>query len=267
MENDETPVTRGAMERVLARAAELAADGGDAAESDAMSEAQLIELGKEVGLAPEHLRQALAEERARGEPAPDETGTLSALFGGHRVAAQRVVRGKPDDVMAALDRWMQQEEWFRVQRQQPERRVWEPRRDLLGGLRRAFGGRSMVLHACTSVAATVVVVDADRSLVALVADLSGASHAAMGKAAAGTVIGAATSGALALLGFITIVAIAPVTILAVASIYGARRELAGSLRRTHVALDAVLDRLELRAVDSSPPSLLQIIDSALPRLR
>lgn len=267
MDTNKTPVTRGAMERVLARAAELAAAGGDAAESDTMSETQLIELGKEVGLSPEHLRQALAEERARGEPVPDETGALASLFGGHKVAAQRVVRGKPDDVMAALDRWMLQEEWFRVLRQQPERRVWEPRRDLLGGLRRAFGGRSMALHSSTSVAATVAAVDSDRSLVALVADLSGARHAAMGQVTAGTLIGAAASGALTVLGFITIVAVAPVAVLTVASIYGARRGLAGSLQRAHVALEAVLDRLEQRGTDGRPPSLLQIIDSALPRLR
>jgi len=267
MGNDKALVTRGAMERVLARAAELSSLGGDAAESDSMSEAQLIELGKEVGLSPEHLRQALAEERARGEPAPEASGALAGLFGGHSVTAQRVVRGRPDDVMAALDRWMLQEEWFRVLRQQQERRVWEPRRDFLGGLRRAFGGRSMALHSSTSVAATVATVDADRSLVALVADLSGARHTAMGQVTAATVIGAAASGALTMLGFITIVAVAPVMVLAVASIYGARRGLAGSLQRAGVALEAVLDRLEQRSADGRPPSLLQIIDSALPRLR
>jgi len=267
MGDAKTLVTRGAMERVLARAAELQAAGGDSAESDALSEAQLIELGKEVGLSPEHLRQALAEERARGEPVPDESAGLASLFGGHQVAAQRVVRGRPDDVMAALDRSMQQEEWFRVLRHQPERRVWEPRRDLLGGLRRAFGGRSMSLHSSTSVAATVAAVDADRTLVALVADLSGARRAALGQVVAGTAFGAAASGALALLGFMAVVAVAPILMLTLGSVYGSRRGLAGSLQRAHVALEAVLDRLEQRNPDARPPSLLQIIDSALPRLR
>ena len=60
MDSSKSPVTRGALERVLARAAELQSASGDAPESDAMTEAQLIELGKEVGLSPEHLRQALA---------------------------------------------------------------------------------------------------------------------------------------------------------------------------------------------------------------
>ena len=267
MGDAKTPVTRGAMERVLARAAELQAAGGDTAESDAMSEAQLIELGKEVGLSAEHLRQALAEERARGEPVLDESGGLAGLFGGHQVAAQRVVRGRPDEVMAALDRWMQQEEWFRVLRQQPERRVWEPRRDFLGGLRRAFGGRSMSLHSCNNVAGTVAAVDADRSLVALVADLSGARRAAIGQVAAGTVIGVTASGALVLLGFMTVVAVAPALVLTFASVYGSRRGLAGSLQRAHLALEVILDRLEHRGADGRPPSLLQMIDSALPRLR
>ncbi len=54
---------RAALERVLARASELQAGVGDATES--MTEDQLVELGKEVGLSPEHVRQAIAEEATR----------------------------------------------------------------------------------------------------------------------------------------------------------------------------------------------------------
>jgi len=55
------PLDRAALERVLGRAAELQAGGADAPET--LTEAQLLEIGREVGLSPEHLRQALAEER------------------------------------------------------------------------------------------------------------------------------------------------------------------------------------------------------------
>src|SRR3954465_12435710 len=54
---------RASLERVLARAAQLQGATGDASEADQFTEEQLIELGKEVGLSPQHLRQALAEER------------------------------------------------------------------------------------------------------------------------------------------------------------------------------------------------------------
>ena len=69
-ENDSLPVAvasatldRAAMERVLARASELSSGASDG--PDGMTEAQLIEIGKEVGLSPATLQQALAEERTR----------------------------------------------------------------------------------------------------------------------------------------------------------------------------------------------------------
>lgn len=268
MDSSQTPVTRGALERVLARAAELQAAGGDAVESDALTEAQLIDLGKEVGLSPEHLRQALAEERARGEPmAPAAKGLADHLFGVHRVAAQRVVRGTPGQVIAALDRWMQDEEWLRVLRQRPDRMVWEPRRDLLGGLRRVFGGRTYALHVATDISGTVVAVDAERTLVVLEADLAGMRRAMMGQTAAGVLFGAAASGALAVLGFMTAVAVLPAAVVATASFYGARRAQSRALQRAHLALEQVLDRLERRDGNPHPPSLLRMIESALPRPR
>jgi hypothetical protein len=267
MDNAPAPVSRGALERVLARASELQSAAGDAPESEAMTEAQVVELAKEVGLSPEHVRQALAEERARGEPEVSDSIVLK-LLGERRVSAQRVVPGNPDDVIAALDRWMQNEEWLRVKRQQRDRMVWEPRRDLMAGLRRAFAGRPHVLHAATDVAATVVSVDGGKSLVAITADLATRRAGLMGGAASGVVIGAAASGALALMGFMSLIAVVPVIVLAPISIYAAQRAMAAMLERTHIAIEQVLDQLERRSVDPRPPSLLQrVIDSALPPLR
>ena len=267
MDNTPTPVNRGALERVLSRAGELQQLTGDAPESDAMTDAQLIELGKEVGLAPEHVRQALAEERARGEPDAKDDSAVLALIGRRRVAAQRVVPGKPDVVLAALDKWMQSEEWLRVKRQQRDRMVWEPRRDLMAGLRRAFGGRSHALHVATDVAATVVGVDSEHSLVALTADLAGQRSTLAIHATTWMGLSAAATGSLTLMGFMTLVAIAPVAIVVPVAAFGVQRAMAASLTRTQLALEQILDRLERRPTDVRPPSLLQMIDSALPRLR
>ena len=267
MDESRQPVTRGAMERVLARAAELQASSGDSLESDSMTEAQLVELGKEVGLSAEHLRQALAEERARGEEPADRDGLSAAMIGGRRVAAQRVVPGGPDEVLAALDRWMQNEEWLRVKRQQRDRMVWEPRRDLMAGLRRAFAGRSHVLHVATDIAATVVSVDSSRSLVALTADLAARRSALIIQTSAIAALSAAATGVLSLLGFMAIAAIAPVAVVTPLAVLGARRAMAGDLMRAQDALEQILDRLERRAPGPGTPSLLQMIDSALPRLR
>ena len=73
---DPPVLDRTGLERVLARATELQAAVGDRPES--LSEQQLLELGSEVGIAPEHLRQALAEERDRGL-LPEESG-LAVTF-------------------------------------------------------------------------------------------------------------------------------------------------------------------------------------------
>src|SRR5688500_15757773 len=105
-------IDRAAVERVLARALELQA--GSTTESvDQLSEAQLLELAKEVGLDSMHLRQALAEERTR-VAVPAESGLLTTLFGGATVSAQRTVAGTPSQVLKALDDWMQRQEGLRV---------------------------------------------------------------------------------------------------------------------------------------------------------
>ena len=72
-------IDRAAVERVLARALELqAGPSGDT--QDRLTEAQLLDLAKEVGLDPLHLRQALAEERTR-VLVPAEAGMAARLFG------------------------------------------------------------------------------------------------------------------------------------------------------------------------------------------
>src|SRR5471032_1006067 len=75
-----TALTRASLERVLARAAQLQGSTGDSDDAGAMTEAQIVELGKEVGLSTEAVRQALAEERSR-TLVPDESGLLASLAG------------------------------------------------------------------------------------------------------------------------------------------------------------------------------------------
>src|SRR6478672_12679789 len=103
-------IDRGALERVLARAAELQGKSADADPSEEFTEDQLIELGKEVGLSAQNLKQALAEERTRSVIPEGETGFGTTLFGPGRVRATRTVPGKPGEVLAAVDAWMQKQE-------------------------------------------------------------------------------------------------------------------------------------------------------------
>src|SRR5215475_9824260 len=129
-------IDRASLERVLARAAELQAGSGET--PDEFTEEQLLELGKEVGLSPQHLRQALAEERTRSIVPDHERGLAASLFGPSRVRAARTVPGRTTDVLAAIDTWMQRQEMLIVKRHHADRIVWEPRRDFLVGIKRAL---------------------------------------------------------------------------------------------------------------------------------
>lgn len=267
MDRSKSVVTRGALERVLARAAELQGTSGEEGEpADTLTEAQVEELGREVGLSPDHIRQALAEERARIEPLTiSGSGVGYQLFGANRVGAQRVVRGKPERVLATLDRWMQKEEWLRVVRQRSDRIVWEPRRGLLGSLRRMLGSHDYALSRADDISATVVPVDDDFTLVRLDASFAGLRRAMAGQTAFGTVIGSASTGAALLMGVMIPVAVVPAVGFAAASYYASRRTQQHAIQRAHLSLEQVLDRLERG--DAQAPSLLRLIESALPPSR
>ena len=107
------PLDRAALERVLARAAEL--QGGTAEPSEAMTETQLEALGGEVGISADFMRQAVAEERTR-VAIPEERGMVGTWFGSSVATASRVVRGTPAQTLASLDQWMQREEGMRPRR-------------------------------------------------------------------------------------------------------------------------------------------------------
>lgn len=267
MERSKSPVTRGALERVLARAAELQANSGDEGDtSDALTEDQIVDLGREVGLSTEHIRQALAEERVRIEPlAVGGSGVTHQLFGASRVAAQRVVKGTPERLLATLDKWMQREEWLRVVRQRADRIVWEPRPGLLASLRRVFGGRDYSLSRANDIAATVVAVDKEFTLVRLEADFTLLRRAMMSQTAVGTVVGSGAAGVLTILGVMFPVAVVPAVICIGASYAGARRTQQHALQRGLLTLEQILDRMERG--DAQAPSLLRLIESALPPSR
>ncbi len=252
------PLDRAALERVIARAAELQARTSDAAET--MTEDQIIALGREVGLSPAYLRQALAEERShRGQP----TAAHGLLRGPALLTAERTVRGTAPEVFAALDIWMQKEEWLQIKRQFPDRIVWEPRRDFEGNVRRLLnvGGRGYTLSKATDVGATVVPADEGRVLVRLDADLSGHRRSSLGGMAAGAAGGLVGSGVLLALNFALVVAAAPVVALGGMGYVIARTTYTRAAARVQLTLEQMLDRLE-RGERADNPSLLRMLAQA-----
>lgn len=254
-------IDRAAVDRVLARALELQADTAPDGQGQ-LSEAQLIELAKEVGLDPVNLRQALAEERTR-VAIPDEGGVLAALYGGSSASAQRTVRGTPVQVLKALDDWMQRQESLVVQRYHSnERIVWEARRDLVGMVKRTVSGRGYALARASSVSATAIALDETRVLVRLDARLSGYRALLAQQNAALTGVGLIGGGILAVLSFPLLAVAAPVAVLAPAGFAAARGSHQRSVQRAQLALEQVLDRLE-RGDAGRPATLLSMLSAAV----
>lgn len=269
------PLARSALERVLARAAELQAGGAEPAEQ--MSEAQLIEVGKEVGISAEHVRLALAEERTRVQ-LPEERGLIGGMFGAGGVTASRVVRGAPAEILARLDEWMQREEGLRPMRRFGDRMTWESRKDLLGSLQQGLnlGGRAYGLRTSNEVGATVVPVDGDRCMVRL--------DASFEESRRNHVIGGAVAAGGGLLGFGGVMAVA--TLIPEGSIlfgallglvpalggggigYAVARTQRRKVERAQLTLEQVLDRLERGELRRSNPlsPLTDFIDTVSRRV-
>lgn len=163
-------IPRTALERVLARASELQTTTADGDES--VSEERLLEIAREVGLDPSHIRQAIAEERTRLPLTEAEAGPVLDGLGPAAVTAQRTVPGLPDDILRRLDSWMPRMESLSTRRRVGDRQSWEPRHDPIGNFLRSFGvgGRRFDLVRVDEVVASVTAVDATRSVVRLDAD-------------------------------------------------------------------------------------------------
>lgn len=249
------PLDRAALERVLARAAELQARHGDPADvqpHEALTEAQLLEIGKEAGLSPQHLQLALAEERTRVAVAAPVAMTAAEALRTGVVSASRTVAMRAGEVLPAIDVWMQRKECLVVKRAMPERIVWEPGGGVMNVARRLIGGQGTSLAGAHEVSATVVPVDAQRVLVRLDANLSPVRSAATRDGIALGVVGAGTGAAAFAIGSVATVlstavllpvAIVPAMGLGVVGWLQARRRVERAMERAQLALEQVLDSL------------------------
>jgi hypothetical protein len=248
----QVPLDRTTIERVLARAAELQASSGSDDGEDKLSESQLIEIGKEVGINPTTLTQALAEERSR-VAVPADQGLLSSITGPAVATASRAVRGTPAEVLASLDTWMQRDECLQVQRRFPDRVTWEPRAGWLGMLQRNinFSGRGYYLCRANQVAATVVPIEGGRVLVRLDADLSESRSSRLkvsGLLLTGGLFGAGSLGGGAFIAHFALLAAGGLAaiplILGAAAAYQVGKRHRQLVMRAQLALEQTLDRLE-----------------------
>ena len=100
------PLTRRDFDEVMRRAAELAGDDPGGAE-DAFSEAEVVRIGREVGLPERHVRRALAERQTRGGGVEGGwKGALRMLLLRDEVAASRTIDRPRARIRRELDEFM-----------------------------------------------------------------------------------------------------------------------------------------------------------------
>lgn len=233
-------IDRAAVERIIQRAAELQTGEHDIGEE--LSASDVLALGKEVGIPERYLRQAILEEQSKA-PLPAAQGFLDRTMGPGVVSAQRVVQGTVEEIEAALIRWMQEEELFELQRQQPGRITWEPLRPGRATLRKLTSRRPFMLTKASLVSATVTALEPGYAHVALSADLRAARGSMVGGVAAGASFGVVGAVILAVMSPYLVVAAAPLPF-AAAMMYGFGRAHRPVAERALLGLERALDHLE-----------------------
>jgi hypothetical protein len=248
----EERISREALERVIHRAAELQTKARDI--GDQLTEQEVLELGKDVGIPTRFMQQALLEERAKEVGARDR-GLLAGLAGPRHLSAERTVPGAEADVKEALNYWMTEEELLTVKRRYPQGTSWEARKDFLASMKRGFGigGRKYVLARAKDILGQVQGLEDAWCHVMLVADLSNTRK----ERVAGGTFFLASGGTLTTIGIVLGVATAVAVIPAVVGVAGGlaiARSNRTQIELVHVAMEQVLDRLE-RSEITVPKSL------------
>lgn len=167
------------LERIIARASvfQNAAGEGDGRQ---LSEAEVVSIGEEVGLSPEHVRRALAEWRADSlSPAePEDDPIATRLAGPAHVRVRRIIAGQAGEVHRRFERHLREAEHMRAVRMQAHESLWEPNDGLASkisrGISRALDmdGRSHELAGLKSLGIVTAPIDERSTMVTLSADLS-----------------------------------------------------------------------------------------------
>jgi hypothetical protein len=235
-----------ALQRILQRAAELQANERDV--SGSLDGNEVLALGRDVGIPERYLRQAMLEVGQAHEPEPE--GWLDEMVGAASVYAERVVRGEPHAIEAALVRYLEAEEVFGVIRQTEGQLMLEPVGGWQAAVRRATGGKKFMLKKAQQVSATIVPLEPGLCQVVLRASLRELRWGYIGGAAA--LVSVAVAGTV-VLGALN--AFWPVLLMPLPAAFGFSWAIGKSYRtvaeRTQLGLECALDQVERGAVRSS----------------
>ena len=239
----ERRLTSQELEAVIRRASELEAAGGGA--GDTLSEDEVLRIGRELGIAPIHVRQALVETRGKQQSEP---GMLARVMGPGYVSATRVVQGNADQVRERIEAYLLEVEHMVIDRRTPQYTRYERGAGIGTAVRRAatqLSTRSRYAEfKLKQVDVAVQPLEEGWCLVNAGVELRSER--------AGTLAGMLTTGGLAgvAAGTVTGIAIDPlVGVTALMSLLGAggwsaRPIYARTMATTHARLESFLDRVQ-----------------------
>jgi hypothetical protein len=163
------------LDLIVRRAAEIQNKRGNAA-SQLLTEEEVVEIGRQVGLEPVHVRRAMAEVHAESlaPERPRGNRILDLLAGDSRVEVRRVVAGEPTLIQQQVEMLLREREKLSALRRRPTRSVWEASAGIMDRLDRFmnFSGKEYALADTRQVELAIAETEPGWSLVTLAADLS-----------------------------------------------------------------------------------------------
>jgi len=242
-------LSRDELDRVIRRAAELQFAGSGEEPGSRLSEAEVLRIGREVGLEPRHVRRAMGELRAESllPVAGGDEGLLGRLVGSSLVSASRVVKGEIDPLTRGMENYLEVGESLRQLRKRGRHSRWEAAEGMIASLQRGlrWGGRKYELAQARYVELNLEPVGDDQVLVALQADLSSMRVETVSGWTAGLSLGGAGVGFAAGVVLAGPILAVPGAVLGMgAGIASARRDFRGRTERIRMVMEGILDRLE-----------------------
>lgn len=229
-------------ELVIRRAAELQArQSEEAFGGDGISEAEVIRIGRELGLSPENLQRAIAETSGE-EP---EEGMLHSLFGAATVRASRLIAGDAEKVSRTLERYLVEREFLAVQRRFGDRTLFTRATGMIASMGRATSqmfSRSPLLKV-DNLEVSFRPLDESGCWLSLASSLRANRTAAAATSFVAGGSGAAVAGAVLGIALAPPAALIALPILG-ASVFGARAYYDHLTKDVEVQLESLLDRLE-----------------------
>ncbi len=261
-----TPLSRSDFDEVMRRGSELAASEPGRSEGD-LTEAELLRIGREVGLPNRHLRTALAELRS-GRIGPDRptgpTGVFKSLAATGEVRASRTVERPAARIRRDLDEFMVGSQLLQRVRQRDDLLQYRPAVEWASRVARAASSTSRQHYVAASrlVEVRLDEIGPSSTQVEIVVDPGVATNyrtgAVLGGGFTGLVAGGGAGVGLAFLATLPVAAVGGLgvgALVAFAVVKQVSKAYHRRLGEVHLEVEGILDGLErARGLEPPPPA-------------